>query len=319
MSLLLFSFTTVGPVFLIIAIGVFLRRVKLLNPEFSGQISRLVFYLFLPALLLKSLITADFNALLSWKLLLTVLGILIVSMLLTRLIAGVAGIEKEDRRMFTSGATWGNVVMVGYALGEALYGEDGLARAAVFSAMVLPIHSPIGILLMDKTQADHGPGEYLPALLKRIITNPLMITIALGLILNLGLGAVSAEMPVIIMDVLELLARASLPLALVAIGGSLEFGRQGAGWKLPSFATVIKLVMMPLIAFGITSLVGLDPGWQGSVMIAFACPTAVSFFVVSSSLGHESAKGAAIVTATTVGAALTVGILAVVLKAIGLV
>lgn len=319
MSLILYSLKTVGPVFLIIGIGAFLRyRTTLLTPEIAGRMSRIVFYLFLPALLLKALISADFSKLLSWKLLLTVWGILFISIILARIIAVAAGFEREDRGVFTAGSYWGNVVMVGYALGEALYGEAGLARAAVFSVMVLVVHSPVGTLLMVRGSEDHSPGEYLPAMLRRIFTNPIIITIILGLVLNLGLGAASLSMPAFLLDILELLSRASLPLALVAIGGSLEFGRQGAGWKMPGLAAGVKLLLMPLIAIGVTSMLNLDPGWRGSVIIGFACPTAVSYFVVSTSMGHEAFKGAAIVTATTVGAALTVGVLAIVLRAAGL-
>lgn len=318
MSPLLFSLTTVGPVFLIIAIGVVLRRAGLINPDIAGDMSRLVFHLFLPALLLKALIVADFGSLLSWRLLLTVWGILFMSFAVSRLLSGFIGVEKEDRGLFASGSTWGNVAIVGYALGEALYGEEGLARAAVFSAMVLPLHTPMGLMVMDRTLTAGGRRGFVPAMFRRIVTNPILMSIVIGLTLNLGLGVFSLQVPGFIMNILDILARASLPLALVAIGGSLEFGRQGAGWTLPGSAVAVKLLMMPLIAFAVTGLVGLSPGWRGSVIIGFSCPTAVSFFVISRSLGYEGAKGAAIVTATTVGAAVTIGVLAVVLKAMGL-
>ena len=318
MSSLLFGLGTVGPVFLVIAIGIGMRRAKLIDSDLASQMSRLVFHLFLPALLLKALISADFRSLLSLPLVLTVWGILFTSVALAILTARLFGIDRQYRGLFTSGATWGNVAIVGYALGEALYGEPGLARAAIFSALVLPLHTPLGFLLMDRHLAAEGRKGFLPAMIRRIVRNPVLMAILIGLILNALLRGAGWEMPGIVLELLDILARASLPLALVAIGASLEFGRQGAGWRIPLGASFIKLLMMPLLAFLVTAFTGMDEYWRGSVILGFSCPTAVSFFVISRSLGFEGKRGASIVTATTVGAALSVGFIAIVLKAVGL-
>ena len=61
MESIIYSLTTVGPVFLIIAIGILLRRFGLIDTSLSEGLSRLVFHVFLPALLLKSLIKTDFT------------------------------------------------------------------------------------------------------------------------------------------------------------------------------------------------------------------------------------------------------------------
>ena len=314
MESIIYSLTTVGPVFLIIAIGILLRRFGLIDTSLSEGLSRLVFHVFLPALLLKSLIKTDFTALLSFRLVAAVWGALFMSFLIAWFSARFVGADRETRGFFASGSTWSNVAIVGYALGEALYGEEGLARAAIFSALLLPLHSPIGYFSMDRQLSAGERSGILGKVLRRLAVNPIILSILLGIILSL----LPLTMPVIMMDMLGILARASLPMALVAIGGSLEFSKDPAGWTEPLGAAGIKLLLMPVLAFAAARIVGLNAAWTGSIVVGFSCPTAVSFFVISRSLGHEASRGAAIVTATTVGSALTAGIIAALLKSAGL-
>lgn len=314
MESIIYSLTTVGPVFLIIAIGVVLRRTGLIDSSISGNLSRLVFHVFLPALLLKTLIATDFSSLLSIRLIGAVWGTLFLSFSLAWIAARFLGISADSRGLFASGATWSNVAIVGYALGEALYGEEGLARAAIFSALVLPLHTPIGYFAMDKHLSGDGGGGIIIKVLKKLAVNPVILAISAGIVLSF----VPFNMPVIMMDMLDILGRASLPLALVAIGGSLEFTRDPAGWTEPLAAAGMKLLIMPAFALAAAKLAGLDAAWTGSIVVGFSCPTAVSFFVISRALGHDASRSAAIVTATTVGAAITAGAIAALLKSAGL-
>jgi hypothetical protein len=313
-SNLVFSLTVVGPVFLIIGTGVLLRVFHLLDQVLADGLTKLVFHLFLPALVIKTLIHTDFSSIFSFRLILISLGILIVSFFAAWLVALVFGVRREARGLFASGSTWSNVAIVGYALGEALYGEEGLARAAVFSALVLPMHIIIGSIAMDRDlfRSESGKGGYV--LLRRLAVNPVILAVLAGA----GLSFIPVEIPRIADDVLGILGKASLPLALVAIGGSLEFRMKSREWLESLGAASVKLLLMPSIAFLAASAADLSPEWTGSIVLGFSCPSAVSFFVISRSLGQDPAKSAAIVTATTLGAAFTAGLVVFVLKTAGL-
>lgn len=321
MQNILFGLVTVGPIFLIIAIGIIVRRVGLVDADLAGRLSRLVFFLYLPALILKTMIVTDFVALMSWKLFVAVLGTLLVSFGLAWTAAWAVGTNRETRAFFSSGSTWGNVAIIGYALGEALYGEEGLARAAIYAALVLPMHLIIGILALERLPAEAEGGLSVeerphPAVLffKRLVRNPIIIASLAGFCLSFA----SSNIPAIVIDILDILGRASLPLALVAIGASLNFKKDPRGLVEPLGAAGVKLIIMPLVALGFTKILGMSDAWIGTLVIGFSCPTAIAFFVVSRSLGHEASRGAAIVTATTLGSALTAGIAAVLLRQFGL-
>lgn len=54
---------------------------------------------------------------------------------------------------------------------------------------------------------------------------------------------------------------------------------------------------MSALAFAATRIAGLNAVWTGSLVVGFSYPTAVSFFVISRSPGHEASRGAAFVMA----------------------
>lgn len=301
MDSILLSLQTIGPVFLIIGLGAVIRRFGLIDTDLSGKITRLVFYIFLPALILRALILADFSSFLSFRILFVIWGTLFVGGSAAWLIATISGVKPRSRGFFTAGSAWGNVAIIGYALGEAIYGEEGLARATIYSALILPLNTPLGYALMGNWR-NGGLG-------RRLLFNPLIITIIVGVVIKL----IAVPVPAFAIDILGILGRASLPLALIAIGGSLVFTKDPDGWTEPAGAALIKLILMPTLALFASRLAGLTPEWTGTVIIGFATPTAVSFFVVSKSLGHDGARGAAIVTLTTIASALTTGLIGVLL------
>lgn len=301
MDSILLSLQTIGPVFLIIALGAAIRRFGLLDTDLSGKLTRLVFYIFLPALILRALILADFSSFLSFRILFVIWGTLFIGGAAAWLIAWTCGVKPRSRGFFTAGSAWGNVAIIGYALGEAIYGEEGLARATIYSALILPLNTPLGYALMGNWR-NGGLG-------RRLLFNPLILTIILGVVIKL----LSVPVPTFALNILGILGRASLPLALIAIGGSLEYSKDPDGWTEPAGAALIKLILMPTMAFFASRIAGLSPAWTGTVIIGFGTPTAVSFFVVSKSLGYDGARGAAIVTLTTVASALTTGLIGVLL------
>jgi len=335
MGSIIYSFNSVSPIFLIIAIGVILRRMGLIDSSLSEKITRLVFNIFLPALLLKSFILVDFQEILSFRVLLVVWGTLLACFFIARGFSCLVSAQSPSRGFFASGAIWGNVAIIGYALGEVLYGLEGLSRAAIFSALVMPLHIFIGYLSMGRSdslrialntklehtriqpsvhQTDSSKGIFTLSKIKclsnelKLIASPVIAAIVFGILL----GFLPLQIPTLVLNALDILGKAGLPLALIAIGGSLRF--KVVNWVEASFAAIIKLIIMPVVAFLIARAMNLERVWIASIVIGFSCPTAISFFVISRSLGHEASRAAAIVTASTVGSVLSVGITTALLK-----
>ncbi|MCG8451824.1 MAG: AEC family transporter [Spirochaetales bacterium] len=285
---------TITPVFSLILLGVFLRVFHVLHHEDASLLSRMVFRLFLPILLFRTLATTTLP---STPPVLLVLVILLPLLGVYGAVWGVTkGMKWNHPGFLASASTWSNVAILGYALGEAFDGSAGLARAAMFSAFVLPLHNVMAFWGMKRADEPHHK--------HRIFWNPLMVAIVAGLLFSLLPLSLSPPITVLLNQV----GRASLPLALIAIGASLRFHRSSS-WYLPLGVSFVKLVLLPLVAYVFGKRLGITPSWLMTTVIGFACPTAISFFVVSEKVGFPPSQGAMIVSFTTLLSPVSIGIM----------
>ena len=279
----------------------------------AGQLSRLVFYLFLPALLVKTFVDTNFMAMISWKLIILVCGTYGICFILARLLAMSLRTSRDAPYFFASGATWGNVAILGLALAKVLYGDEGLARAGILAGFFPILHSVTGVIFMDRRRKGESFRAQFTSILSHLLCNPIIIACAIGVLLSI----IPLTLPPFFMSFVDMLSRVPLPLSLVAIGACLEFNVEPKTWREPLLASAIKLVLLPVFGFLLGNLLNIGVVWTGAITIAFSCPTAVSFFVVSKNLGYDASRGAAIVTMTTVGSVLTTGLASALLKMMG--
>lgn len=287
-------FNIVAPVFGLIAIGYLAGRWQLLSSGATQGISDFAFTLAIPALLCRTIATAEFGALspmavwgsfyaagfLTWA-----LATLLAITLLARPVADGAAVAMT--------ATFGNTVMLGIPLAIGTFGEP----ATAVIALVLSIHAPTWWLLgMVHAQATGGGtgqslGQVAMMLARDLARNPIIIGIAVGVSWRLT----GSALPVALDKLLQLMAQAGIPASLVALGLTLVgFEIKGQG---PTLATVIalKLVFMPLVAWVVaTQVFALDPLTTGVIVILASVPTGANAFLFAVRLDRavNSASGA---------------------------
>ncbi len=289
------------PVFLIIALGWGLRRAGFPGEEVWPLVERLTYYLLFPALLVHSLGTASFSgfrvAPMAAALITTVLiTSLALFALRSRLGAGGAA--------FTSvlqGAIRGSVY-VGVAAAFGLWGSAGLVLAAVAIAVLVPTVNLVSVAVLSRyaDAREEGPGGA-RGTLWALARNPLILACAAGILLNWsGLG-----FPPGLDQTVEILGRAALPLGLLAVGAGLELGAaRGAGAQVIA-ACAIKLLAMPLVAWGACLAFGVE-GLTAAVAVLFtALPCSPAAFVLAREMGGDAPLMAAIIALSVVLAAFT--------------
>jgi len=313
MDILFFSITTIGPTFIVILTGALLRKWGVLDADLSGQLSRLVFYLLLPALVIKTLSAMDRNGSFTLPLIMALLLFFLATALSAWLITILLRVPRGKRGFFMAGATFGNNAIIGYAFGSALYGEAGIARAAVLSAVLMPVSIMSAGFMLTPPEEGRKKRETTLVFAKSMIKNPVMISLFIGI----ALWLIPVKLPSMIQDSLGMLAQAALPLALLSVGGSLEFQMKNSERLEVSLVAFIKLIIMPLSALAASLFFKLSPAVTGSILLMSACPTSISFFVMARNQGHSPSKGAAIVTVTTLVSALSAAFIAGYLKVRG--
>ena len=294
--------TAVIPVFLLILLGLVIRQRGWIAETFWEPAERLAYFFLLPALLVTSLAGADFAGLPAAAMAgATVLAIVAMSALLLLFHL----VSRGDGPSFTAllQTSIRPNTYIGLSIPFALYGEAGLTIAALMVAVVVPSVNLISVASLVRFGNGQASGN--PGLLKALLLNPMILACLAGLFLNLtGLG-----LPPVAAETLEILARAALPLALLAVGAGLDLGaaRGSGGWVGAALAT--KLFGLPLLTAAFCWLLDVD-GLAWTVAIIFsALPAATSTYILARQMGGAPGLVASILTVQTLAAAGTLTLL----------
>lgn len=287
-----------GPLFLLILLGLVLQRLNIPGGDFWPRLERLVYTLLFPAMLVSTLAQADMHSVPAGRLALVLLG----SMLFFGgLLWGLRQRLTLSAASFTSvfqGSLRFNTY-VGVAGAAALHGSAGTTVAAVAVALMVPV---VNVICVSGFVAAGTLGKAgLRASVVALSRNPLILACLLGIALNLsGVGLPGWSEPAV-----TLLGRAALPLGLVAVGVALRpaalLRRDIGVWM----ANTVKLVVMPALVLVLGHAVGLDPVSRDVALLFAALPTATSAYILARQLGGDAELMAALITSQTLLAMLS--------------
>jgi len=296
--------TIVFPVFGLIGVGYLISWSRILDDSRGEALSDFVFVVAIPLLILRILATADFAGTSAWRLWLVffsafalswALGTILIRQLFARdaragLVAGLA-------------ASYGNTTLVGIPLVLAAYGTAGAVPMALIVAVQLPAVMTVVALLMRRAErrdgvdtADTGRPTIAAAVAKTVLFNPIVIGLAAGGLWRLS-GVPFAGLPA---DLISRLADVAGTLALFAMGMSLRrYGVRrnvGAGLVL----TLVKLLVMPALVLLLARAIDLPPVAARVMVIAAACPTGVTPFLVAGQFRTGEALASNTITVSTI-------------------
>ncbi|MBD1553353.1 AEC family transporter [Pseudomonas typographi] len=289
------------PVFAMLFLGVVLKRVGWIDDGFIRVASALVFNLTMPCLLFLGILHADFRT--AFK-----PGILIYYSLATfvsfALIWWYATwrVPFADRGVYVQGAFRGNNGVVGLALAASMYGAYGISLGAILAGVVIVCYNALSVVVL----AVYTPGVKSDpwSIFVNIVRNPLIISV-FGAI---PFAVYAVTLPGWLEESGQSLARMTLPLALICIGGSLSLAALRESSRTAIDASLMKMVGLPL--FG--TLGGWAFGFRGAdlgiLFLYFGAPTASVSYVMVRAAGGNYPLAAAIVVITTVAAAVTTNV-----------
>ncbi|MDH5748390.1 MAG: AEC family transporter [Rhodospirillales bacterium] len=286
--------SALAPVFLLIFLGYVLKIRGWVPDAFWQPAEKLTFYLFFPALLLKSTATAELGS----------AQVLPLMATLTAGILGVAALVVVLRSRFAiDGPTFSSVFQgsfrpntyVAVAAALALFGDAGLSLIAVGLAASVPLVNFLGVLGLLHYARPPGDGPRWKRITLPVISNPLILACAIGAGLNVG----GVGLPTVIEPLLEILGRASLPVGLMAVGAGLNFAAVRPFARIVAVTAGCKLLVLPVFTFAAGRLLGLDAvSLSVCVMYATVPGSAVSYIMARQMGGHGPLM-AAIITTTT--------------------
>ena len=295
-----------APLFLIIALGAWLQRGGMLGLPVVEGLNRLLYWVGLPAAVFHALVVSQSSGQGAGSL-------LVVMLVATSITAALAwwggpflGVKPFARGTFTQGAFRSNLSFIALPLLLSVPGVP-IGRTMLTFAPMLVLNNAVTVWVLLASQQRSGP-SMLRSIGKGIVSNPIIIASLAGLAARL-LGWTPPEA---IATTLQSLGRMALPLALLCIGAALMTVPVKGNRRLPIIAATLKVVVSPLIGYGLGLLVGLDGPAMLALLICLACPTAaVSHTMVKQMGGDEGMAASTVVYASLASAVALAGVIAV--------
>lgn len=285
------------PVFLMIALGAWMQRTEFVSAGFLREANRVTYWLGLPALLFSQLVNSLQQASGGERL----LGVMfLVTGLVIAVAYGVAAVLRVPggaMGTFVQGAFRGNLAFVGLPVVFALPDVPVLGGMTLHVAAVLVVAPTMvlynlgGVIVLVVSQHAFGPRMIWPVVRQLAVTPPFLATLA-----GIGFAAMGWTLPHAVGATLEALGEMALPLGLLGVGGSLANARLSGAWVAPLGASLIKVGVSPLLAWGAGSFFGLGATATVLLMILAASPTAIISYTMAVEMkGDERMASATIV------------------------
>ena len=283
------------PVFAIIALGYGLKKYHLCNDGFLKKSDTLIYYVFFPAMLFLKTGAPAPSVSIEWKLtfavgsaVLTIYAVSLAFMKVTRLPDYLVGSFSQCCYRFNT--------YIGMAVLLTALNEGGMREFAVMIGFVIPFINVLAVsTLIWYSGLSYRFSQKIGILTKSILTNPLILACMAGILFS----ELNFRLPVFIRNTLHLLSLISLPMALISIGGSLNFSRLKGQIGNAMLATLFKLFMLPVTGYFFLRFFGVSSVSMQVGMIFFALPTSTASYILSSQLHSDvNLASAAIILST---------------------
>jgi predicted permease len=278
-----------------ILVGWIIGRIDLLGEHAKPVLSRLIFFVLSPFLLFVVLSQADVKTLFSALLPVSAIAALAV-MGVHVLIARLAWKRSVGETLIGALAS-GQVNSNNIGIPLSLYILGSAAYPAPVILMQLLVFTPISMTIFESLSAGRGS---LWRALGRTLVNPIVVGSVLGTLVSIS----GVELPALVLEPAMLIANAAVPLLLISYGISLHgqrvLGPSGRRRDIVA-ATVLKLIAMPLVAWGVGVWFGMPRHDLLIVVVLAALPTAQNVFNYAQRYGIGETIARDTVLLTTLG------------------
>lgn len=315
MEQLLFSLNATVPIFLVMVIGYIIKQLGMIDDSFVKTLNKFNFTVTLPVLVFKDLAGADFYGVWDTRYVLYCFLVTLVSIGVIWILSALIYKDKTCVGEFIQASYRSSAAILGIAFIQNIYGNSGMAPLMIIGTV--PLYNVAAVLVLSFTGPEaHGLDKAsLKKSIKGVLTNPILIGIALGVLASVC----RLDFPVMIDKTINNIATLASPLALIGLGAGFE-GRKALKKIVPtSIATCLKLVLLPALFLPLAVHMGFTQEKLVAILVMLGSPTTASCYIMAKNMGHEGTLTSSTVVATTFLSSITLTVWVFVLKSLNLI
>ncbi|WZL73716.1 AEC family transporter [Clostridiaceae bacterium 35-E11] len=293
--------------FLLLIMGYFSKQFKVVSNDMNHDMSNLILYITLPAMMIASLSSYEFSKemlIKSGKLMILSWGVYALSIGFSYVVPKILGIEGSTKDIMQFMVVFSNVGFMGYPVVNAVFGEIGVFYTALYNLPFNILLWTFGVVILSRPlRKNEDPDEnHLGRVGWKTLLNPGIVAVFIGF----AMFVTSTSLPAPIFKALDLMGSTTTPLSMFFVGSILAdmeakkiFTNSHAFW-----GSIIRLIVLPMIVLGILKLMQLDEIMTGIPVIITAMPVAANCAIFATKYGndyHLASQGIFISTLLSMG------------------
>lgn len=302
MSDFLFSLNVVLPIFLVMLLGTVLKNIGMLDEHFVKVANKFNYNITLPFMVFRDLSRVDIRAEFNIKFVLFCAISTTICFWLVWAGAKLFLKEKTMRGAFVQASFRSSAAVMGLAFINNIYGPSAMGPMMIIGAV--PLYNIFSVLVLTFEANDENAEKDLGKIRKACINiakNPIIISIVLGVVVAL----IGIDFPEVVNKTVNSVSSLATPLALIGLGAGFEGRKALAKIKPTVAASMIKLVIQPLVFLPVAIWMGFSGEKIIAILIMLAAPTTPSCYIMAQNMKNDGVLTASIVVMTTFLAAFT--------------
>ena len=342
MENLVFSLNATAPIFALMVLGYLFRKIGLIDEKAAGWMNKFVFKVALPVLVFKDLASQDFAGTWNGKFVLFCFLVTSVSIAVIALFSKVVVKDRGKRGEFIQSSYRSSAALLGIAFIHNIYGDAASGMGPLMILGSVPLYNIFAVIVLMLTADDRdkkkstenelakssmagkekaagkttqGQSALLKKTLYGIITNPIILGIAIGLLWSL----LSIPQPKIFQTIVTNISALATPLGLMSMGATFEFKKAIGDIKPALVAAFIKLFALAAIFLPIAVALGFTGEQIVAILVMLGSATTVSCYIMAKSMGHEGTLSSSVIMLTTFGCSFSLTLWLFVLRSLGVI
>ena len=290
------------PIFIVILSGYMLRQKFIKEDDFWHKADRLIYFIFLPLMLINVLAQAPFDPAMLQKGMVIFITIGIVGVLAFVLRPLMKAGDKEFTSIF-QGIVRPNFY-ISLSASALLYGQEGVQFLSFLLLFIIPSATLSSVLVFQRYGAASDKSG-LHAAFIRIFKNPIILSTFCGLFI----AALFGGLPPLVTQTLDIFGHATLPMALLGIGATLQFSTLKLSTTPIFWACFLRLFVAPLLCLFFCFLMHFNVQETICCVLIFSVPCAASAITFSRQMGGDVTLMSSIQTIQTLCSFLSLSVM----------
>ncbi len=345
MENLIFSLNATAPIFALMVLGYLFRKIGLIDEKAASWMNKFVFKVALPVLVFKDLASQDFAGTWNGKFVLFCFVVTSVSIAVIALFSKLIVKDLGKRGEFIQASYRSSAALLGIAFIHNIYGDAASGMGPLMILGSVPLYNIFAVIVLmltaqtagettDQTGQVAGGASLgqastqaagaaaaqdrralLVKTLRGIITNPIILGIAIGLVWSL----IRIPQPKIFQTIVTNVSALATPLGLMSMGATFEFKKAIGDLKPALVAAFIKLFALAAIFLPIAVALGFAGEQIVAILVMLGSATTVSCYIMAKSMGHEGTLSSNVIMLTTFGCSFSLTLWLFVLRSLGVI